>query len=175
MFIVAMAGLPGTGKSTLAHELASELGAVVLDKDLVRAARFGAGVEYSREQDDLVCREMYARIETLARVKEVEYVILDGRRFSKRYQVDELRELALRCEASLRIIECVCPPAVARARLELDAQNGAHLAANRNFELYTKLAAAAHEVEGDKLVVDTDKERIDALVERCLAFVRAGS
>jgi adenylylsulfate kinase len=38
--LIAMAGLPGTGKSTLANALANALGAAVLNKDRVRAALF---------------------------------------------------------------------------------------------------------------------------------------
>jgi predicted kinase len=38
--LIAMAGLPGSGKSTLATCLEPRLGAVVLDKDRVRAALF---------------------------------------------------------------------------------------------------------------------------------------
>jgi adenylylsulfate kinase len=175
MLIVAMAGLPGTGKSTLARALSISLAAPLLDKDVLRAAKFAERVDYSREQDDLVVREMYEWIERMARAKSVECVIVDGRTFSQRYQIDELRELALRCGARLAIVECVCEPAVARVRLELDALSGAHVAANRNFELYTKLAAAADEIKGRKLVVDTAAEPLDALVKRCIAFVRVGT
>ncbi len=58
-----MAGLPGTGKSTLARTLAAKLNGVVLDKDLVRAAVFNEQwIEYSREQDDFAwtscCRQV---------------------------------------------------------------------------------------------------------------------
>jgi predicted kinase len=38
--LIAMAGLPASGKSTLAARLASELAGVVLSKDQVRAALF---------------------------------------------------------------------------------------------------------------------------------------
>ena len=41
--LVAMAGLPGTGKSTLAASLAESLGGVVLSKDVVRTAPLPAG------------------------------------------------------------------------------------------------------------------------------------
>ena len=49
VFIV-MAGLPGTGKSTIARELEKRLHAVVLNKDAIRAELFpGDAVNYSRE------------------------------------------------------------------------------------------------------------------------------
>ena len=56
--IVIMAGLPGTGKSTLARALAQRLPGAVLDKDAIRAALFQpAYVEYSPAQDDF-CQEI---------------------------------------------------------------------------------------------------------------------
>lgn len=58
--IIAMAGLPGVGKSTLARALAARLDAVVLDKDRIRASLFPPShVDYSRDQDDFCIDVMY--------------------------------------------------------------------------------------------------------------------
>ena len=58
MPIIALAGLPGTGKSTLARALSTALDAPVFDKDAVRAALYAPDrIEYSREQDEL-CWEL---------------------------------------------------------------------------------------------------------------------
>ena len=53
--IVQLAGLPGTGKSSLATELVRRLGsrALLLDKDRIRHALFGPEhTLYTRQQDD---------------------------------------------------------------------------------------------------------------------------
>jgi len=64
--LVAFAGLPGTGKSTLARRVASELGAPLFDKDRVRDALFGPDhVAYTREQDDFVVEVLFQAIEHL--------------------------------------------------------------------------------------------------------------
>ena len=56
---VLFAGLPGTGKSTLARVMAQRLGAAVLDKDRVRGALFpGELTDFSPEQDQLCMRAM---------------------------------------------------------------------------------------------------------------------
>ena len=58
--LIAMAGLPGSGKSTAAAYLAERLGAVVLDKDRVRAALFPPPVlDYSAEQDEITMAALY--------------------------------------------------------------------------------------------------------------------
>lgn len=52
--LIALAGLPGTGKSTLAARLATELNGVVLSKDQVRAALFPSPVlDYSATEDEI--------------------------------------------------------------------------------------------------------------------------
>ncbi|MEA2262671.1 MAG: hypothetical protein QOJ51_5496, partial [Acidobacteriaceae bacterium] len=56
---VLFAGLPGTGKSTLAQAIADRLGAAVLDKDRVRGALFpGSLTDYTTQQDELCMRAM---------------------------------------------------------------------------------------------------------------------
>ena len=52
--LIIMVGLPGTGKSTIAREVCSQLNGTVLDKDSIRTPLFASDdVEYSASQDDL--------------------------------------------------------------------------------------------------------------------------
>ena len=171
MRIVALAGLPGTGKSTLARELAAHLAAPLLDKDRLRAALFApAEIEYSREQDDLVMSFLYRTVEFHA-ARGAPAVVLDGRTYSKRAQVEELRALAARLCAPLVLIECVAAPETVRARLEADRIAGRHPAADRSCELFERLRAAAEPIEGEKLMLATDARPLDALVAAALAHV----
>src|SRR5688572_11882952 len=111
MHIIALAGLPGTGKSRVARELARRLACEVLDKDLVRVELFADGVDYSSEQDDRAMAVVYDRVEALSRAG-ASHVVLDGRTYTRRAHVEALRELAGRLSARLTIVECVCEGSV---------------------------------------------------------------
>ena len=88
---VLFAGLPGTGKSTLARALAERMPAVVLDKDRVRGALFpGALTDYSAEQDRVCMRAMLDAAAYLTERRRVEYIFFDGRTFSTKAQIDEV-------------------------------------------------------------------------------------
>lgn len=162
MRITALAGLPGTGKSSLARALARQSGAVVLDKDRVREALFPGQVDASREQDQLATRAIHACVEALAE-SGVAHVVLDGRTYTRQADVEELTQLAQRCGARLEWIECVCAPDVARARISRDARDGVHPAPNRTPELYDELRARAEELRVPRLVVDTTRAGADEL------------
>ncbi|HEX6803973.1 MAG TPA: ATP-binding protein [Terriglobales bacterium] len=164
--LILMAGLPGTGKSTLSRALAAELGGTVLDKDHIRAALFESrDIEYSAEQDEFCMRVMLKVAGYLFRKDPARHVFLDGRTFSRRYQLDRATGYAAALGQPWRILQCVCRDETARLRLEGDQ---AHLAENRDFKLYLEVKARFEEITLAKTVVDTEQP-----LELCLAKARA--
>ena len=78
-----MAGLPGTGKTTLARELANRISGRVLSKDEIRHAIFRSDeVEYSSRQDDFCMQIMLATAAYLLQRQRERFVFLDGRTIS---------------------------------------------------------------------------------------------
>ena len=116
--IVIIAGLPGTGKSTLARALAQRLPGAVLEKDSIRASLFPpAYVEYSQSQDDF-CGEIMLQTAAYLLSKHPElHVLLDGRTFSRRYQRDRVIEFSSQVGSTWATLECVCSEASAIARI----------------------------------------------------------
>jgi predicted kinase len=169
---VVLAGLPGTGKSTLAGLLAEALDAPVLDKDRVRDALFGPRhVSYLRNQDDFVMSTLYAALAHVASSGLARFAVIDGRTFTRAGQFDDLREALERADAELRLIECTCAAQVARQRIA--SQAGVHVAANRKASLYDELASRVVHLPGPKLVLATDAAPLAELVERAVTYARS--
>jgi predicted kinase len=151
---VLFAGLPGTGKSTLARAMAERLGAAVLDKDRVRGSLFpGALTDYTAPQDQLCMRAILDAAAYLTERRRLDYIFFDGRTFSTRAQVEEVLLAAKHAGVRWRILHLTCADAVAEARL---ARNDpGHPAQNRDPGLYRTIKQHFEPIRQPALEVDT--------------------
>lgn len=166
--IVLMAGLPATGKTTLALELARRTSGRVLSKDEVRHAIFQPGeIEYSTRQDDFCLEVMLETATYLLSHTPEQKIFLDGRPFSRRYQIENVLTAAASLHQPWRIVECVCSEKIVRQRLALDTDSGKHPAANRDYQLYLEVKARFETITHPKMVIDTGQE-LGACVQQIL-------
>jgi len=165
-----MAGLPASGKSAIAQQLSYKLNAVLIDKDTIRVQLFQSAVDYEREQDDLCVNVMYDVARYHLKKRPGIPVILDGRSYSRRYQVDAVKKAAVKANSALFFIECQCSPESARARLIADQDN--HPAKNRNYSMYEQSRAAAEVINEPKLVLNTDSHSESECLQLALMYLK---
>ncbi len=171
--IVIIAGLPGTGKSTLARALAQRLPGAVLDKDSIRASIFPPEyVEYSLLQDDFCQQIMLQTAAQLLSKHPALHVLLDGRPFSRRYQRERVIEFCSQVGTTWAMLECVCSEANALGRIAEAVAAKSHLAANRTPDLYREIRKAWEPIELPKLVIDTD-ENLESCLDQALRYLSA--
>lgn len=123
LFVVVLRGLAGSGKTTLARELASLLKVNRLSTDDARqemfaqdAASHGYGEgKYSPEARLRVYERLITEAKTLLSMGHS--VVIDGS-FLTREQVELAQRLAADASARLLVVECHCPDEVADARIE---------------------------------------------------------
>ncbi|MDP3723582.1 MAG: AAA family ATPase, partial [Candidatus Omnitrophota bacterium] len=121
--LIVIGGLIGTGKSTLAKQLADALGGTWLRTDEIRLREFArlraprqgfAEGRYAPWVSAQVYDRLIGRAERL--VRDGHSVVCDGM-FSKAAGREELRRIARRHHAAFHFLECVAPRAVAVRRV----------------------------------------------------------
>jgi aminoglycoside phosphotransferase family enzyme/predicted kinase len=156
--VIIVAGLSGTGKTSIARAIAGELGLKVVSADAVRKSLFefrdrpyayGEG-PYSKEGNRLTYNKLVEREKAL--LAEGRGVILDAtfRRASDRRMVEEV---AIQSGADFKIIECKLSPPLVRSRIERrasreeglsDATWETYLNQNKEFEAISDRLADVH-------------------------------
>lgn len=170
--IVLMAGLPGTGKTKLARALAARTAGRVLNKDEVRHALFlPHEIDYSSRQDDLCLQIVLETASYLLERNTNQIIFLDGRPFSRRYQIENVLRFAATLHQNWRIIECVCAEPLARQRLQPQTNPEAHPAQNRDFQLYLEMKSRFEAITLPKIVIDTG-QLIEACTEQALSALQ---
>lgn len=181
--LVVMAGLMGTGKTSLAESLAPRLEAEVLSSDPIRKELagieaeerafddWGAGI-YSEEFTQRTYDELHRR--AAGHLDRGERVVLDAS-YRERRRRRAARELARRSDSPFLLVETVAPDRMVEQRLATRHRDGSDVSDGR-LELYRQQKArfeAVDELEDDlHVIVDTSGPRAETTLSALEALHR---
>ena len=170
--LVIVAGAPGSGKTTLASEIAARRSIVMISKDEVKERLGDALGTGDREWSRKLGRATYVLLHAFARtVLDAGTDVLLEANFYRGLSDDDLRDLATRSRA--RIIVCRASSALRRARFASRGRtHGVHLDAHiLEHEWPDDDSVFDIDIGVPRLVVDTN-DGYDPELTRILAFAR---
>lgn len=147
--LVVLTGLPGTGKTTVAEELAKELDAKVLSTDKIRRG----AVEkpgYSKTKKKRVYEEMLRQAGHLSAKNE--RVILDATFFKKELR-DKAAKIGRERNKHVFFIEIVCPEEEVKSRISKNKREYS----DADYRVYKIIQSKFEPVEKEHFMIDTGK------------------
>ena len=148
--IVIICGLPGTGKTTLAKNLAPLINALVLSTDKIRKELIITPT-YTEQERKLVYNVLILMAKYLHSIGA--NCVLDAT-FNSESSRKEVKEKLNLSRDQIRVVECVCPENDVISRLK-DRKNDY---SDADFSIYMKMKQMYEPVKGKHLVIDTSRQ-----------------
>jgi aminoglycoside phosphotransferase family enzyme/predicted kinase len=178
--LLIVGGMMGTGKSTLAQELADSLGAKLLSTDQIRRSLFGASPtaagygegNYQPDHRQRVYDDLLGQAATI--LDQGRSAVLDGS-FLKRALRQQATQLGVRHGAIPLCIECQCSRQTALSRIETRASAGGAVSEAR-VELYDEQVNESEPVAVAEpaITLDTTRSLSDQILQVCGEVRRRG-
>jgi len=161
--LVMLTGLPGTGKSNLARQLAEVLPFAIVESDQVRKILFPQ-CEYTGEESQWVHRTCHALMDKLL-MKGVR-VIYDATNLHERHR-ELVYRLADAREVKLIVVKVVSPEAVASQRLrnrQGDVKDDDDVS-DADVKVYRRMSRSVDPIRRNHVVVDTSRDLRPAITK----------
>lgn len=162
--LLLFAGLPGTGKTTLADAYAAETGILHLNSDRLRA-ELGLRGDYRPEAKQLVYDELLHQ--TRHALESGKTVLVDSTFYKKEVR-RPFEHLACECGVPLLWIETTASESALRERLGRPRPDS-----EADYAVYEKIRDQAEPLPDDRLVIHTDTEPVTLAVQKIRQYVAA--
>lgn len=151
--VLALMGLPGAGKTTLAVALSRRLGWEIVSRDAIRKAMFRP-CTYSEEEKRAANRATFQAV--VRNVFAGKDSIVDGMTFSRPGQLEELAAEVVAHGGRLLPVFLDCPVRVAQERVEQARDEKQAMPADRDAQLVIRVAERFRDPPWDALVLHGD-------------------
>ncbi|MBI3914564.1 MAG: AAA family ATPase [Chloroflexi bacterium] len=163
--LIAISGLPGTGKSFLARHLAARVPCVIVESDFVRKTLIPQPT-YTSAESDLIHQVAHAVIARLLHAHS--RVISDATNLAEWHR-ERLHQLARQADAKFLIVHTTAPDDIVQARLrQRFAARDPRDLSDADWNVHLLLKREMEPIRAPHFVVDTRGE-IDAALAEILA------
>lgn len=156
--IIAVIGLPGSGKSYFAERLAAAIHAAYISSDQVRKTLMAMG-HYTTEQKERVYDEML--VQTQQAVMQNKNVVLDAtfyRRVIREKFMNKVRD-----EDGMRFIEITTPEPIIKERLKQKRKDS-----EADFEIYLQVRKQWEPLQEPHLALDSSGNDIEGMLRKAI-------
>jgi predicted kinase len=153
--LIALSGLPGTGKSYFCRKLAERLPVIILQSDALRKVLFSSP-GYSSQESSRLFRACHRLIEEL--LKRGVSLILDATNLSERHR-EHLYSIADHLNVKLVLVRVEAPPQVVRERLEarrVGVNSGSK--SDADWTVYQRMKPSVQKIPRNHYAVDTSRD-----------------
>lgn len=160
--LVAIFGLPGSGKTTFGKLLAHRLKGIHLNSDIVRSV-LNLRSHYDPDSKDRVYEALFSEVrKQLERGKNV---VVDAT-FHHRARRDQARELANQLEVPIFWIELRADEKEIRKRIALP-----RLDSEADFSVFQLIQAQMEPMEADHLILRSDLDSMDQMLGQATEYI----
>lgn len=160
--LLLIAGLPGTGKTTVARAYVALSGAVHLNSDVLRK-ELGLMGHYAPEDKERVYNELLNRARIALLTGKT--VVVDSTFYRSAIRTPFI-ELANSCQTPLHWVEVTAPEHVMRQRLSRPRPDS-----EADFSVYTAMKAQFEPLPDPRLIIDTEQETPDTAAEKIREYL----
>ncbi len=153
--VIALVGLPASGKTRLAKILMKNADFTFVSRDKIRSAMFPDCL-FTEDEKNAAYKALKIALETNLKLENS--VLIDGMTFSKRKEVDEINAICGRCGVKVYFVHLKVSPETAKQRINAQTKKERSLRPDRDVELVDIVASRFEALPDFVISIDGERE-----------------